>query len=98
LREALESLEENHDFLTAGGVFTEDFLKAYMQLKWDDVHAFEQAPHLLEFKLYYGTVNKVGFMLKRQKLMKGIPHDLPLFPNLSRIFYSRYRAIDLCSL
>lgn len=53
LREALETLEKNHTFLTAGGVFSEDFLQAYIQLKWADVHAFEQAPHPLEFKLYY---------------------------------------------
>jgi glutamine synthetase len=55
LRQALESLQENHAFLTAGGVFSEDFLQAFCALKWSEVHAFEHSPHPIEFKLYYSA-------------------------------------------
>jgi len=53
LREALESLEADHDFLLAGGVFTKDQLDGYMALKWDEVYAFEHTPHPVEYKYYY---------------------------------------------
>jgi glutamine synthetase len=53
LREALQSLEADHDFLTAGGVFTQDFLVAYAELKWREIHTYEHAPHPIEFKMYY---------------------------------------------
>ncbi len=53
LREALESLEADHDFLLAGGVFTKDQLEGYMALKWDEVYAFEHTPHPVEYKYYY---------------------------------------------
>lgn len=53
LREALESLAADHDFLLAGDVFTRDQLEGYMALKWDEVYAFEHTPHPVEFQMYY---------------------------------------------
>jgi glutamine synthetase len=53
LREALDALKANHSFLTAGDVFSEDFLHAYIDLKMREVHAYEHAPHPIEFKMYY---------------------------------------------
>jgi glutamine synthetase len=53
LREALQELEKDHDFLLAGNVFTRDQLEAYMALKWDEVYAFEHTPHPIEYKMYY---------------------------------------------
>ncbi|MBF9061289.1 type I glutamate--ammonia ligase [Rhodobacterales bacterium HKCCSP123] len=53
LREALESLEADHDFLLKGDVFTKDQIEAYMALKWDEVYAFEHTPHPVEYKMYY---------------------------------------------
>jgi glutamine synthetase len=53
LREALQELEKDHDFLLAGNVFTKDQLEAYMALKWDEVYAFEHTPHPIEYKMYY---------------------------------------------
>jgi glutamine synthetase len=55
LREALEALEADHDFLLAGDVFTLDQIDAYMDLKWDEIYAFEHAPHPIEFKMYYSV-------------------------------------------
>ena len=53
LREALQELERDHDFLLAGDVFTRDQLEGYMALKWEEVYAFEHTPHPVEYKMYY---------------------------------------------
>jgi glutamine synthetase len=53
LREALEELEKDHDFLLAGDVFTKGQLEAYMGLKWEEVYEYEHTPHPVEYKLYY---------------------------------------------
>jgi len=55
LREALDSLGADMDFLMQGDVFTKDMIEGYMDLKWRDVHAFEQAPHPIEFQMYYSV-------------------------------------------
>ncbi len=53
LREALEELEKDHEFLLAGDVFNRDQLEGYMALKWEEVYEFEHTPHPVEYKLYY---------------------------------------------
>jgi len=53
LREALESLEADHEFLLAGDVFNKDQLEGYMALKWEEVYEYEHTPHPVEYKLYY---------------------------------------------
>ncbi len=53
LREAMEELEADMDFLLAGDVFTRDQIEAYMDLKWQEIYAYEHTPHPMEFKLYY---------------------------------------------
>ena len=53
LREALGELEADMDFLTVGDVFTRDQIAGYMDLKWEEVYAFEHTPHPVEFKMYY---------------------------------------------
>ena len=53
LREALESLAADHDFLLAGDVFTKDQIDGYMDLKWEEVYAFEHTPHPIEYQMYY---------------------------------------------
>ncbi|QHI96460.1 type I glutamate--ammonia ligase [Aristophania vespae] len=55
LREALESLEADHDFLLEGNVFTKDQIESYIALKWHDVHRFEHTPHPVEFEMYYSV-------------------------------------------
>src|SRR3954465_7858177 len=44
LREAINSLEKDHDFLLQGDVFTMDFIESYMELKWEEVYNFEHTP------------------------------------------------------
>ncbi|RLJ60066.1 glutamine synthetase [Litoreibacter meonggei] len=53
LREALDALEEDHEFLLAGDVFTKSQIEGYMELKWEEVYAYEHTPHPIEYKLYY---------------------------------------------
>jgi len=53
LREALECLENDHDFLLAGDVFTKDMIAGYIRLKWEDVYKFEHTPHPVEYLMYY---------------------------------------------
>ena len=53
LREAMESLEADHDYLLKGNVFTRDQIEGYMALKWDEIYQYEHTPHPVEFQLYY---------------------------------------------
>ena len=53
LREALEELEKDHDFLLAGDVFTRDQIDGYVALKWEEVYAYEHTPHPIEYQMYY---------------------------------------------
>ncbi len=53
LREALESLDKDREFLKAGGVFNDDFIDSYIELKMQDVISFEHTPHPVEYEMYY---------------------------------------------
>ena len=55
LREALECLEADHDFLLQGGVFTKDQIEAYIELKWPEVMRWETTPSAVEFDMYYSA-------------------------------------------
>ena len=53
LKEALESLDGDRKFLTAGGVFDDDQIDAYIEMKMEEVHRVAMHPHPVEFDLYY---------------------------------------------
>jgi glutamine synthetase len=55
LRQALESLDRDRTFLKKGGVFNDDFIDSYIELKMTEVYAFEHTPHPIEFKMYYSV-------------------------------------------
>ena len=55
LREALECLDADREFLTAGGVFTDDAIDAYIELKMEDVYRVEHTTHPVEFDMYYSV-------------------------------------------
>lgn len=55
LTKALNALETDHDYLLEGGVFTEDLLDAWVNLKSEDVAAIRIRPTPYEFQLYYGV-------------------------------------------
>ncbi|EPZ9278366.1 TPA: glutamate--ammonia ligase [Vibrio parahaemolyticus] len=55
LEVALNALNEDREFLTAGGVFSDDFIDSYITLKSKDVERINMATHPLEFELYYSV-------------------------------------------
>ena len=55
LRQALEELNKDRVFLKAGGVFDDDFIDAYIELKMSEVIRFEHTPHPVEFEMYYSA-------------------------------------------
>lgn len=56
LEEALKALEEDHEFLLKGDVFTEDVIETWIRYKIDhEVTPLKLRPHPYEFALYYDT-------------------------------------------
>jgi glutamine synthetase len=55
LREALSCLDDDRAFLTKGGVFTDDMIDSYIELKMQEVIAFEHTPHPIEYAMYYSN-------------------------------------------
>jgi glutamine synthetase len=55
LREALDSLDCDRDFLKKGAVLSDDLIDGYLQLKWEEVHSLEHTPHPIEFSMYYSS-------------------------------------------
>ncbi len=53
LREALESLAADHDYLLKGDVFSKDQIESYIDLKMEDVARWEMTPSPVEFDMYY---------------------------------------------
>ena len=53
LREALANLDKDRVFLTQGGVFNNDFIDSFIELKMTEVMRFEMTPHPVEFEMYY---------------------------------------------
>lgn len=53
LREALSNLDKDRAFLKSGGVFNDDFIDSFIELKMTEVARFEMTPHPVEFTMYY---------------------------------------------
>jgi len=53
LDQALECLDADRGFLTAGGVFTDDMLDGYIALKMEEVTRLRMTTHPVEFDMYY---------------------------------------------
>lgn len=53
LREALEEVQNDMDFLLEGGVFTRDQIESYIDLKMEELEKYEHTPHPVEFGMYY---------------------------------------------
>ena len=50
---ALDALDADRAFLTAGGVFTDDMIDGYIELKMQDVTRVRMTTHPVEFEMYY---------------------------------------------
>jgi glutamine synthetase len=55
LEEALNALQTDHEFLTRGGVFSEDMINAYISIKRKQIERVNMTPHPLEFAMYYSV-------------------------------------------
>jgi glutamine synthetase len=55
LDQALDALDEDREFLKAGGVFTDDTIDAYIELKMEEVTRLRMATHPVEFDMYYSV-------------------------------------------
>ena len=53
LEMALEYLDKDREFLTRGGVFSNDFIDAYIALKMEEVQRYRMTTHPIEFDMYY---------------------------------------------
>jgi glutamine synthetase len=53
--QALEALNNDRDFLTAGGVMTDDMIDAYLELKQEEVQTLNMSTHPVEFDMYYSV-------------------------------------------
>jgi glutamine synthetase len=53
LDQALEALDADREFLTAGGVFTNDLIDGYIDLKMEEVTRLRMTTHPVEFDMYY---------------------------------------------
>ena len=53
LREAIEELQKDHDYLLAGNVFTKDQIDGYIELKIEEIESYEHTPHPVEYGMYY---------------------------------------------
>lgn len=53
LDRALEALDQDRSFLTAGGVFSDDLIDAYIGLKMQEVTRLRMTTHPIEFDMYY---------------------------------------------
>ena len=52
---ALDALDTDRDFLTAGGVFTNDMIDGYIELKREEVERLNMTTHPVEFDMYYSV-------------------------------------------
>ncbi len=53
--QALAALNEDRAFLTEGGVFTDDMIDAYIELKNEEVERLNMTTHPVEFDMYYSV-------------------------------------------
>ncbi len=53
LDQALAALDNDREFLTAGGVFSDDMIDAYIKLKMEEVTRFRMTTHPVEFDMYF---------------------------------------------
>jgi len=53
LDQALEALDQDRDFLKAGGVFDDDLIDGFIALKMEEVTRMRMTTHPVEFDMYY---------------------------------------------
>ncbi len=52
---SLDALDADRGFLTAGGVFTDDMIDGYIELKSEEIECLDMTTHPVEFDMYYSV-------------------------------------------
>ena len=65
LEQALDNLDKDRAFLTKGGVFTDAYIDAYIELKMQDVQRMRMTTHPVEFDMYYSAVMQAPASARR---------------------------------
>jgi glutamine synthetase len=55
LREALDCLDKDRDYLKKGGVMNDDMIDAYIALRMEENMRYEMTPHPVEYDMYYSV-------------------------------------------
>ena len=55
LKESLQALENDHEYLTRSGVFSKELIDSHLEMKWKEFYRMAHHPHPLEFELYYNS-------------------------------------------
>jgi glutamine synthetase len=55
LAEAIDALDKDREFLKKGGVFSDDFINSYLDLKREESDRYRMTPHPVEFDMYYSV-------------------------------------------
>ncbi len=55
LREALQALDSDREFLKQGGVFNDEQIDAYIKIKMKEIERYDHTPHPVEFEMYYNS-------------------------------------------
>ncbi|MFM2423302.1 MAG: glutamine synthetase, partial [Pseudomonadota bacterium] len=55
LREALHSVDKDREFLKRGGVFSDEMIDAYIELKMPEADRTDMTPHPVEYDMYYSV-------------------------------------------
>lgn len=55
LKEALQALENDHEYLTKSGAFSKELIESHLEMKWKEFYRLAHHPHPLEFELYYNS-------------------------------------------
>lgn len=55
LEVALQALQDDHEFLLKGGVFSKEMIDAYIALKKEEVERYNVTVHPIEFDMYYSV-------------------------------------------
>ena len=53
LEQALEYLDKDREFLTRGGVFSNEFIDAFIDLKMEEVQRYRMTTHPIEYDMYF---------------------------------------------
>ncbi|MFL3655281.1 MAG: glutamine synthetase, partial [Halioglobus sp.] len=52
---ALAALDADREFLTKGGVFSDDMIDAFIELKEGEIQRLNMTTHPIEFEMYYSV-------------------------------------------